>query len=291
MAGDVVEVRQPCRVDLAGGWSDVPEFAEEHGGHVVSLAVSPTVHGRMRWNDEGLDFSLKLNVPSDSHLGTSASSTVAYLRLINGLVGRERTMAEVAEDAVRLGRLTGEIGGKQDEYTAAFGGLLSMRFRGLDDDVEVDRIELSEEVRDEITKRLLVVHTGHGHSSGNTHERVWDRYRSGDKQVKNAILRLRDTAGECHEALLDGDLDRVGRLIDENRQLEASLDEEIVQSPAKAILAACESLGAAGKPCGAGGGGCILLLCNGADTNAVADVARERGGRVIPVEPHFGTPV
>ncbi len=30
----------PTRIDLAGGWTDVPIFAEKYGGEVVNFAIN-----------------------------------------------------------------------------------------------------------------------------------------------------------------------------------------------------------------------------------------------------------
>ena len=31
--------KTPTRIDLAGGWTDVPIFAEKYGGEVVNFAI------------------------------------------------------------------------------------------------------------------------------------------------------------------------------------------------------------------------------------------------------------
>ena len=39
-----VTARAPVRVDFAGGWSDVPAFAEREGGVVTNAALALYVH-------------------------------------------------------------------------------------------------------------------------------------------------------------------------------------------------------------------------------------------------------
>ena len=65
-----VTVRVPVRIDFAGGWSDVPDFAGREGGAVVNAAISPYVEGCAQWHEQGLQFSYTLDLPTDSHLGS-----------------------------------------------------------------------------------------------------------------------------------------------------------------------------------------------------------------------------
>ncbi len=44
----VCYARAPVRIDFAGGWSDVPTFAETEGGGVVNAAISLHVHAECR---------------------------------------------------------------------------------------------------------------------------------------------------------------------------------------------------------------------------------------------------
>jgi D-glycero-alpha-D-manno-heptose-7-phosphate kinase len=48
-----VSARTPVRIDFAGGWSDVPDFASREGGAVVNAAINPFVEGRARWDQNG----------------------------------------------------------------------------------------------------------------------------------------------------------------------------------------------------------------------------------------------
>ena len=39
-----VDARAPVRLDLAGGWTDVPPYTHDMGGEVVNVAIN--IHGR-----------------------------------------------------------------------------------------------------------------------------------------------------------------------------------------------------------------------------------------------------
>ena len=39
-----IEVRVPVRVDLAGGWTDVQQYASEFGGEVVNFTIDKYIN-------------------------------------------------------------------------------------------------------------------------------------------------------------------------------------------------------------------------------------------------------
>ena len=45
--------RAPVRIDLAGGWSDVPPFSTEAGGAVVNVAISRYSYATLIATDPG----------------------------------------------------------------------------------------------------------------------------------------------------------------------------------------------------------------------------------------------
>jgi len=66
-----VRVRAPVRIDFAGGWSDVPEFAEAEGGAVVNAAIDLHTHvecieggGKIRLHAEDMGQRLTFDSPS-----------------------------------------------------------------------------------------------------------------------------------------------------------------------------------------------------------------------------------
>jgi len=66
--------RAPLRIDLAGGWTDVPPFSAEVGGAVVNAAINRYAYATVRLRDDGriridsADYHLAVEVPSFDHL-------------------------------------------------------------------------------------------------------------------------------------------------------------------------------------------------------------------------------
>lgn len=278
-----VTVRVPVRLDFAGGWSDVPDFAAREGGAVVNAAVTPYVEGRARWDGGGLRLEYTLDLPPDSHLGTSASVNVAWLRLTYGLLGRTPPGVELAEQAYRLEKLLGVAGGKQDQYAAALGGFHLLRFSGADDPARVEPLDLSRETVHALGARCVLINSGVLSSSSGIHEEVWERYRRGEQGIADALRDIRDSAYAARDAILTGDLEALAGVLTRNREAARRLDPRLVPTRLDELFAAGERAGALGsKACGAGGGGCLLFVCAEGKRAAVTKALLERGGKPVP---------
>ncbi len=278
-------VRVPSRIDLAGGWSDVHYFSAREGGAVVNAAISPYVEGRASWQNNELRLEYTLSLPPGSHLGTSSSIDVAWLRLTNGLMGQDLAPAQLAEQAYHLEKLLGVEGGKQDQYAAALGpGFHLLRFGAEDTPAEVERLDVASETIRALQERLVICFSGAGTASS-VHAQVWERYRAGDAGITDALRRIRDSASVARDALLGGDLAALAGALTTNREQTRRLHPDAITARMDELFAAGEAAGAIGaKPCGAGGGGSLLFLCGESTREQVEGTLRAKGGEIIPFQ-------
>ena len=63
--------KAPLRIDLAGGWTDVPAFADAEGGAVVTVTIDRYVRGRL----DGGDIRFEHDIAA-AGLGSSACEHV-----------------------------------------------------------------------------------------------------------------------------------------------------------------------------------------------------------------------
>ncbi|CCH55941.1 hypothetical protein BN8_05241 [Fibrisoma limi BUZ 3] len=275
-------VRVPLRIDFAGGWSDAPDFLQHEQGAVVNAAIDRYVEGHARWGHDGLRLEYTLDVPPDVHLGSSASIDVAWLRLTYGLIGRQVAPVELAEQAYEVEKLLGVAGGKQDQYAAALGGFHLLRFLGHDGPVEVEPLTVSDETSRRLEEQCVLCLTGDRSSSGGLHEQVWSRYRAGDETIRKALERIRDSALDTRDALLRGDLGTLATMLTLNREAARQLHPQLITPHMDQLFTVAEEAGALGsKPCGAGGGGCVLILCDEGRRAAVVDALQQRSGQIL----------
>lgn len=222
------------------------------------------------------------DAPPGSGLGSSGALDVALVSALSAARGEQRDADETARWACRLeGIEAGIPGGRQDQYTAAFGGMLRMAFR--DPHTEVEPLALDPAVLAELERRMLLVYTGASRFSGATIERVMIAYERGDAHVTEALHGLREVAERMVEALRAGDLPRIGALMDRNWRHQQALDAAMCTPLMARLDHGLREVGAlGGKAAGSGAGGCMFFLGPDDPGPAVA-VAKAHGGVLLPV--------
>jgi D-glycero-alpha-D-manno-heptose-7-phosphate kinase len=175
----------------------------------------------------------------------------------------------------------GVPGGRQDQFAAAFGGLLRLEFH--DPAVEIDRLELDVDTLAELERRLILCYTGASRFSGATIGRVMSAYQRGEPGIAGALDGLRHAADRMTEALRAGDLARVGGLLSENWTHQQALDPAMRTDAMARLERAMLDAGAlGGKAAGAGSGGCMFFLAPD-DPLPATEAARRLGMRLLPV--------
>ena len=222
------------------------------------------------------------DAPPGSGLGSSGALDVALVAALAAARGEAPGAREIADLAFRLeGVEAGFPGGRQDQFTAAFGGFLRLEFR--DPDATVTPLELDAALLAALERRMIVVYTGASHFSGDTIGRVMRAYERADRTVTAALHGLRETAELMAEALRAGDLARVGTLLDANWRQQQALDPAMCTPPMAELWRAVRAAGAlGGKAAGSGAGGSMFFL--GPDDPAAAvEAARALGMTILPV--------
>jgi len=239
---------------------DVYEEAEEvrrleYNGN-VDLAKAAIKQMGMRG---GIDIITRSNAPAGSGLGTSASMGVALIGALSAFSGKLLLPYEFAEQASLIEqRELGILGGKQDHYASALGGINFMEFIG--EEVKVSKLLLSQGVICELEKNLVLCYTGKSRLSGDIHHRVREAYQKSEPKTRQALKNLKSIAFEMKNALLSEDLESFGKLLNENWENQKELHSSVTNPQIDEIIRIAKTNGAiGGKACGAGGGGCLLL--------------------------------
>lgn len=319
----VKRARAPVRIDLAGGWSDVPPFSAEAGGAVVNVTISRYSYATLFANDGGefilesadydeyihardireLEYNGSLDLlkaamrrmdldvgghlitrseaPPGSGTGSSASMGVALVGLLDAIKGGGMSRMDIAATANLLEtEELGIDGGKQDQYAAACGGLSFMTFD--DPEVTVEPLEPSRDFLMELEKSLLLVYTGKSRLSGDIISTVMGAYRRNEASMTEPLMNLREAGHLMRDAIAAEDLRRVGDVLDFNWENQKALYDEMTTPKIEALLSVARSAGLlGGKACGAGGGGCIALLCEPDREHVVRANVEDLGGQCI----------
>jgi D-glycero-alpha-D-manno-heptose-7-phosphate kinase len=224
----------------------------------------------------GLELTLASDVPPGTGLGSSSAMAVALVAALAQWCGVHLDPPDIAELACRLeiDRLQLPIG-KQDQHASAIGGLNTLWFRA--EGVTVSPLALPAGTRTALAERLLLFSTGRSRECG-TILRRQQAATGVDTRVTASLHRLKALALEMRQALLAGDLDAFGGLLDFAWNLKKRLSSGISTPQIDRWYGEARAAGAlGGKITGAGGGG-FLLLCSGEERQREVRAAMQSCG-------------
>lgn len=257
--------RAPLRIDLAGGWTDVPAFADAEGGAVVNVTIDRYVRG-------SLDDAGAFTCTRDLTAGGLGASACEYV-LAAALRDPDADLDDIAEAAFAAESAAGVVGGRQDQYAACYGGLSYMTFTRADaagGPVRIERLELPEPILLGLEKRLVLVDSGVSRLSGEIHDAVWGAYARHEDAVTGALLALKQYGTAMRDALAGSDFGGVREVMKENWTQQKRLHPSVTNETVDAIFDVAMRNGAsAGKACGAGGGGALVFYAS-SDGDAVS---------------------
>ncbi|MCX6135833.1 MAG: hypothetical protein NTU47_18675 [Ignavibacteriales bacterium] len=259
----------PVRIDFAGAWTDVPAFYETFGGATLNAAIQKYVHGELLSGDhrkakDGMTVHYEADLPWGAGLGSSASMNVLWLGLIKGrpLTSVQERLV-LAEDAFKIEKVLGIIGGKQDQCASAVGGINVFEFTR--DGIRALPVGLSASRVRDLESCLLLCYTRTARLSSRIHENVWGNFAKGHRDIIDALIRMRDSAYEGKEALEKGDFEKFGQILSMQFECTKIMDGSTSNQMLEDLFSLVKGDILGGKPCGAGGGGCVLFCCNGAE--------------------------
>jgi D-glycero-alpha-D-manno-heptose-7-phosphate kinase len=169
--------------------------------------------------------------------------------------------------------------GTQDHYPPAFGGAAAIELPpGGEHRVEL-RVNL-----DKLERRVMVCYTGKPRQHGINNWEVFKAQIGGNRAVQNSLERISEVAQEMRVALEKPDWNEAGRLMREEWSFRKRNLPTISTKTIDRVIEDARRNGAlAGKVCGAGGGGCVVLLVEPDARERVETAIEESGGQVLPM--------
>jgi D-glycero-alpha-D-manno-heptose-7-phosphate kinase len=317
----VVRSRAPTRIDLAGGWTDVPPFAQREGGAVVSIAIGRYTYASLRRSGTGVrlrsdDYDAEVRAPDVAALrydGTLDLLKAALRRMDIAGPLELITRADVppgsglgtsAATGIALVGAIAALGGDQPDRMAlaALATSLEIDELGIKGGVQdqlaaalggvlymtfgaegpgTTPLALSPGMEAELEKRLVLCYSGVGRVSGNIIERVQARYEAADPITSSALRELRAVAMRLRHALLDGAIDEVGPLLRANWDAQRALHPSITNPAVERLFAVAEQHGATGGKACGAGGGGCIAFLAPADGDRDLRRALSAAGGVI----------
>lgn len=230
------------------------------------LDLHKAVYNHMVQNFNGgkpipLELSTFCDAPAGSGLGSSSTLVVVMIRAFAELLNLPLDDYTIAHLAYKIERVDcGLQGGRQDQYSATFGGFNFMEFYGEERTV-INPLRIKNWIICELEASLVLFFTGVSRESALIIADQSSNVKSGSVDAIEAMHGIKHEAMVMKECLLRGDLAGVVesmRLGWENKKRSA----KTVSNPhIDEIYATAINAGAlAGKVSGAGGGGFMLFF-------------------------------
>ncbi len=254
---------------------------EQFGSLDELLTASSYVHGLaaylIRFFQPQNGFVLETHSESPAGAGISGSSAlmIATSAALARFVGKQINIEQLRVIAQNVeAQLIRVPTGCQDYYPAMYGGPSAIHL-----DVDGIRREAIPVSLDEINERFVLFYTGAPRQSGINNWEVFKQHLNGDSQVINNFSEISAIAQAMHQALANADWEQAAELIREEWKLRRTNAPGITTPLIDTLIDVALRRGArAAKVCGAGGGGCVIVLIEKGTRQRVEDAIREHGG-------------
>ena len=235
----------------------------EPGGE---LALHSAVYSEMMQEFNGgtqiaLELSTFCDAPVGSGLGSSSTLVVVMIRAFAELLNLTLDDYAIARLAFRIERVRcGLKGGRQDQYSATFGGFNFMEFYR-DDKAIINPLRIKSWIICELEASLLLFYTGISRESGNIIEDQSNNVTAGVVDAVEAMHGIKQEALVMRECLLRADF---GGMVDSMR-LGWMNKKRSATTVSNARIDEIYEVGiksgaSAGKVSGAGGGGFMMFF-------------------------------
>ncbi|HKE40828.1 MAG TPA: dehydrogenase [Casimicrobiaceae bacterium] len=203
------------------------------------------------------------DAPAGSGLGSSSTLVVAMVTAYAELLHLPLGEYDIAKLAYEIERVDlGLLGGRQDHYAAAFGGVNFMEF-GSGERVVVNPLRIKPSILAEIEASVVLFYTGTARESARIIAEQVERMKAGDSASLAALHDLKEEARLTKDCILRGDLRQFGRCMQKGWEAKQRTASSISTGALERALAVARDAGAyAGKVSGAGGGGFVILFAD-----------------------------
>jgi len=292
----VIITRTPLRISFGGGGTDLPSYYREFGGFVISAAINKYVYitinksflpgyflkysemehaqtceevrhplfreALMRHEaPRPLEIASIADVPAGTGLGSSGAFLVGLVHALYAYERKRVTAEMLAQEAVdiEMNRLKEPVG-KQDQYIAAYGGLLCQEYRS-DDSVSVTVLRVSETALKELRDSLMLFFVGQTRSASVLLDDQRKRSEQREKAILEGLHFVKQLGQEIRCVLEAGAVHEFGPLMHEHWLRKRGRSCGMTNDRVDGLYEVARTRGGAtgGKLVGAGGNGFLLL--------------------------------
>jgi len=226
----------------------------------------------------GFTLTTDSEAPAGAGIGGSSAMAVAICAALDRFTSAGKSKVDwihISRDAE--GIVIRVPTGTQDHYPPAFGGAAAIELPpGGERRVEL-RVDLTE-----LEERLVLCYTGKPRQSGINNWEVFKAHIDGRQKVVRNLERISEVAQAMRRALERADWKETGKLMREEWDFRKRNLPTISTKTVDRIIDGARRNGAlSGKVCGAGGGGCVVLLIEPDARQRVEEAVAKAGGQLL----------
>ena len=225
------------------------------------------------------------DAPVGSGLGTSSTMVVAILDCFDKWLKLGLSYYEKAYLAYDIERNDLKLaGGKQDQYSAVFGGFNIMEFK-TDGSTVINPLRINDAIISELECALLLYYGGISRSSADIiSEQIKNTEKKNEKTLE-AMHKLKEGAYQMKDAVITGNFDEFARLLRETWENKKKTSSIVSNTTLETTINYAMRNGAeAVKVSGAGGGGFLMFYCNPLNRQKLINALNLLEGSVYPVK-------
>lgn len=208
-----------------------------------------------------LELTTFCDAPAGSGLGSSSALVVVMVKAFTELLNLPLDEYGIARLAFEIERVDcGLQGGRQDQYSATFGGFNFMEFSA-EDRVLINPLRVKNWIACELEASLVLFYTGVSRESATIIADQSRNMSSGDSAAVDAMHGLKQEALTMKECLLKGDFQGLVESMRQGWESKKRSAKSVSNPHIERIYHAAIEAGAlAGKVSGAGGGGFMMFF-------------------------------
>lgn len=240
------------------------EHIEPEGPFILHKGVYNRIVRDFTHSPLSFRIATHVDAPAGSGLGTSSTLVVSLLGAFAEWLQLPLGEYDIARLAYEIERIDLKMaGGKQDQYAATFGGFNFMEFYA-EDKVIVNPLRIRQHLQDELAHNLLLFYTQTSRQSTKIIESQARNVIEKKTDSIEAMHKLKEQAIRMKEAILKGELDKMGEILHFGWVYKKKMTQGITNAMLDDIYETALAAGATGgKVSGAGGGGFMSFYCPG----------------------------
>ncbi len=287
-------IRVPLRISLGGGGTDLFKWYSKFGSFLITATINKFIYITLSRRNLDKDFWLSYSkienlkdkkkikhsiikkvllknpklqnleihtiseVPSNSGLGSSGSLSVGLMQALNFLSNRKISPKLLSEKSVDIEmKINKKNAGKQDQYAAAYGGLIKLRInkKGI---TKVEKLKISKNRIKHFQNNIFLIYIKNRRYASQILKKQ-SKLINTKKNTIEIMKKIQTIGIKSCNILERGNIDDYGYLLDEHWNLKKKIGKFMTNKEIESLYLNLKKNGCTGsKIIGAGGGGFLM---------------------------------